>query len=58
MMGKGAVSRVINLAFMAPDIVESIMTGHQPAAINTQKLLREIDLPIDWVEQRRILQAT
>jgi hypothetical protein len=54
---KGAVSRVINLAFLAPDIVEAILVGHQPAAINTQKLVRKINIPINWAEQRRILHA-
>lgn len=52
---KGSISRVINLAFLAPDITESILAGRQPADLSAQKLTRRIDLPLDWVQQRRLL---
>ena len=55
-LDKGYVSRVLDLAFLAPDIVEAIVAGHQPAALTAQHLLRGIKLPLDWAEQRRMLQ--
>lgn len=53
-LDKGYVSRVLDLAFLAPDIVEAIVAGHQPAHLTAQHLLRGIKLPADWAEQRRL----
>jgi DNA invertase Pin-like site-specific DNA recombinase len=52
---KSYVSRVVNLAFLAPDIIESIISGHQPADLNVEKLMKRTDLPLDWVQQRQLL---
>jgi site-specific DNA recombinase len=47
------VGRILQCALLAPDIVEAILDGHQPADLGVQKLLK--DLPLDWAEQRRVL---
>jgi hypothetical protein len=52
---KSYVSRVMNLAFLAPDIIESIISGRQPADLNVEKLTKRIDLPLDWEQQRQLL---
>ena len=52
---KSYVSRVVNLAFLAPDIIESIISGRQPADLNVEKLTKRIDLPLDWVQQHQLL---
>jgi hypothetical protein len=52
---KGTLSRMINLSFLAPEIVESIATGNQPIALTTEKLLKNVDLPIDWQQQKQLL---
>ena len=52
---KSYVSRVMNLAFLAPDITESIIAGRQPADLSVEKLTKRIDLPLEWTEQRQIL---
>ncbi|MGD0279670.1 MAG: hypothetical protein ABSC11_10225 [Smithella sp.] len=52
---KSYVSRVVNLAFLAPDIIESIIDGHQPADLNVEKLTKRISLPLDWNQQYRLL---
>jgi site-specific DNA recombinase len=49
------VSRLIRLAFLAPDIVESIVEGRQPSDLTTETLTRHIALPIDWRAQRNAL---
>ena len=49
------VKKIMPLAFLAPDIMDAIIAGKQPANINTQALIRGIDIPFDWQEQRRIL---
>ncbi|MBZ5532070.1 MAG: recombinase family protein [Acidobacteriia bacterium] len=45
--------RILNCAFLAPDIVEAILDGRQPADLTVQKLLR--GLPLAWSEQRKQL---
>jgi hypothetical protein len=45
--------RILNCAFLAPDIIEAILEGRQQADLTVQKLLRA--LPLDWTEQRKRL---
>ena len=52
---KSYVSRVMNLAFLATDITESIILGRQPADLSVEKLTKRIDLPLDWMQQRQLL---
>ena len=47
------IQRIINLRFLAPNIVEAILNGIQPRDINVQKLC-EIKT-LDWEEQRKLL---
>jgi site-specific DNA recombinase len=49
------VSCVLPLAFLAPDIVEAITQGTQPADLNATKLVRRVDLALDWSAQKRQL---
>jgi hypothetical protein len=46
------VANLIPLAFLAPDIVASILSGTQPVELTTQELTKRVDLPLDWAEQR------
>ena len=43
--------RILQFAFLAPDIVEAILDGRQPAELTVQKLLRGV--PMSWAEQHR-----
>lgn len=45
--------RILNCSFLAPDVVEAILDGRQPAELTVQKLLRS--LPLAWAEQRQQL---
>jgi hypothetical protein len=47
------VCRVLRLTLLAPDIVEAILDGRQPSALQLAILLKP--LPIDWRDQRRVL---
>jgi len=49
------VAHVIPLAFVVPDIVASTLAGTQPADLTARKLIKQIDLPLDWAEQRALL---
>ena len=54
-MSPSDVSRFLPLAFLAPDIVESIANGRQPIELTVQHLKRLSPLPSHWDEQRRLL---
>jgi len=49
------ISRLLPLAFLAPDIVEAIMDGRQPPALTAKHLKRFDELPLDWRQQRKLL---
>ena len=52
-MTKRYVARVLECAYLAPDIVEAILDGRQPANLSFDTLTRR--LPMDWSSQRQIL---
>lgn len=51
----GAVSRILPLAWLPPDISAAILEGGQPADLTARRLRELPDLPPDWSEQRSIL---
>jgi hypothetical protein len=48
-------TRVLRLAYLAPDVVEAIVTGRKPPNLLANRLVRMLDLPIDWSGQREYL---
>jgi DNA invertase Pin-like site-specific DNA recombinase len=44
------VGKVFACAFLAPDIIESILDGRQPDDLNFEKLCQRV--PLSWAEQR------
>jgi hypothetical protein len=48
-------ARIVRLAYLAPDIVESIIDGKQPLSLTATKLVQVYDLPVEWAAQRRRL---
>ena len=51
----GEISRVLPLAFLAPDIVEAILDGTQPFNLTARNLKHLKPLPTSWTKQRQIL---
>ncbi len=49
------IAQLLPLAFLAPDIVGAIIAGTQPEELTADALIKRIDLPADWGEQRRAL---
>ena len=47
------LSRMLRLTLLAPDIVEAILDGRQPRALEVQALMRPV--PQGWNEQRAAL---
>jgi len=52
-MNERYVGRVLQCAFLAPDIVEDIINGRQPSDLTFATLTNR--LPLSWVEQRKQL---
>jgi DNA invertase Pin-like site-specific DNA recombinase/ribosomal protein S15P/S13E len=49
------VTRTINKAFLAPDIVRAILNGTQPSHLNLKYIKQFRVLPNDWNEQKSLL---
>ena len=43
------------LAFLAPEIVEAILSGRQPTELTAERLKRFQFIPHSWEEQRQVL---
>lgn len=54
----GDVSRLISLAFIAPDIAAAVVDGRQPPELTANQLKKSLPLPMAWTEQRRLLGFT
>jgi hypothetical protein len=54
-IGRSFVSRLLRLTLLAPDIQEAILEGRQAKGIQLEELTRA--MPVEWGEQRRVLQA-
>jgi site-specific DNA recombinase len=53
-MKVSSVAKLLPLAFLAPDVVEAILVGHQAPTAVAHHLIRS-DLPMLWQEQRGAL---
>lgn len=54
-IGASFISRVVRLALLAPDIVDAILNGRQPAQLTLKRLLEPF--PLEWPEQRNQLMS-
>jgi len=48
-------TRLVRLASLAPDIVEAILEGCQPANLTASRLMQDTRIPTDWQDQRKAL---
>src|SRR6202035_5168285 len=48
------IRRLIGLAFLSPQLVEAILQGRQSVELTATRLT-ELDLPLDWTEQHKLL---
>ena len=52
-LDRGYLGKILMLTLLAPDIVEAIINGQQPAELGVH-VLRE-GFPVEWGEQRRMM---
>jgi hypothetical protein len=50
------IRRLVGLAFLGPELVDAILQGRQPVELTATRLT-ELDLPLDWTEQRKLLTS-
>ena len=50
---RGFVNRLLRLTLLAPDIVEAILEGRQPKAMQLEEVTRA--MPSKWEEQREVI---
>ena len=50
------VGRIVRLALLAPDIVELVLAGRQPAALTLKGLMAPF--PVEWDRQREVLVSS
>lgn len=59
-LGHRHIAQYLPLAFLAPDIVEAIIEGRQPADLTAERLIKRFEVPIEWEKQKtqyiRIMQ--
>ncbi len=48
------LTRLVRIAWLAPDIVKAILDGRQPASLTVRKLMT-LELPAEWAAQRSVL---
>jgi len=49
------VTRLLRLAFLAPDIVTAILNGKHPPQLTANRLMDDTRMPLDWTAQRKLL---
>jgi hypothetical protein len=50
------IRRLVDLAFLSPKLVEAILQGRQADELTATRLT-ELDLPLDWTEQHKLLAS-
>ena len=51
------VTRLLRLAFLAPEIVTAILNGRQSPQLTANRLMDDTRLPLDWTAQRELLYS-
>src|SRR5438105_5264461 len=50
------IRRLVDLSFLSPELVLVILQGRQPVELTATRLT-ELDLPLDWAEQHKLLAS-
>ncbi len=51
------VTRLLRLAFLAPDIATAILNGRHPPELTANRLMDDTRLPLDWIAQHERLYS-
>ena len=50
------IARLVDLALLAPDIIDAMVTGRQPVSLTSDGLIKSRHRPL-WAEQRAMIAA-
>ena len=50
------IRRLVDLAFLSPQLIEAILQGRQPVELTTTRLT-ELDLPLGWAQQHALFAS-
>ena len=50
------IRRLVDLAFLSPQLVDEILQGRQPAELTATRLTK-LDLPLSWAEQHSLIAS-
>ena len=53
-ISSSCVTRLLRLAFLAPDIVTAILNGRHSPPLTANRLMDDTRLPLDWKAQRQL----
>jgi DNA invertase Pin-like site-specific DNA recombinase len=48
------IRRLVDLSFLSPKLIDAILDGRQPIELTATRVT-DLDLPLDWAEQHRLL---
>jgi hypothetical protein len=51
------LTRILRLAFLAPDLTQAVLTGDRKLAITARQLTLSGAIPADWATQRRLVMS-
>ena len=51
---EGFIRKLLPLAYLAPDIIEALLDGTQPASLDLKKIQTK-PIPLSWIKQRELL---
>ncbi len=54
-IGDSCAGRLLRIAFLAQEIVETILAGKQPIDLTANRLTIIPETPVDWAEQRMLI---
>jgi site-specific DNA recombinase len=54
-LNRSYYSRLLRLAYLAPDITTAILDGRQPEGLTATTLIEHPNLPLSWSDQRSVL---
>jgi len=56
-VGGSYFTRILRLSFLAPDVVKAILSDRHPIELTAKRLANEIQIPIAWSDQSKLLGA-
>ena len=47
---------IMPLAFVSPKLTREILEGRHPIDLTADSLIKRVDLPLDWQDQKKVLR--